>query len=104
MKLIGFLLVLFVGMSGATHGQTGQDSVKIVSDSTFEEKIAFCLSAIKNEDFEGIVVYADDIILDLCIPGKYNPSDVRLFLFTVFESSQSNEVFSIEHMIILNKR
>ena len=93
MKLIGFLLVLFVGMSGATHGQTGQDSVKIVSDSTFEEKIAFCLSAIKNEDFEGIVVYADDIILDLCIPGKYNPSDVRYFFSQFSKAAKAMKCF-----------
>ena len=61
MKLIGFLLVLFVGMSGLTYGQTDQDSKHIVSDSTISQIVNYFDQQYKLNNSKGVLVYADEV-------------------------------------------
>ena len=78
--LIFVILIIF-------HNQSLSQK-EVVQDSTFKEKVSFCLAAIENKEYQGVLIYADDIILEICTPSKYHPDDV-LYYFSQNVSAAS---------------
>ena len=98
MKLIGFLLVLFVGMSGVSYGQTDQDSKHIVSDSTISQIVNYFDQQYKLNNSKGVLVYADEVSNELLNLNRHPTERIiryhRMMAYSAFRLNLYNKAFS----------